>query len=65
MDRIQIDTVLNRIEAHAHANPRIAAIVHRMVRDLIPHDRGPGYPARGIPGPASIFWQKPVAPGWA
>lgn len=36
MDKIQIDTVLNRIEEATgqHANPRIAAIVHRMVRDL-------------------------------
>ncbi|HBO79893.1 MAG TPA: catechol 1,2-dioxygenase, partial [Cupriavidus sp.] len=34
MDKIQIDTVLNRIEEATgqHANPRIAAIVHRMVR---------------------------------
>nr|WP_315598008.1 catechol 1,2-dioxygenase [uncultured Cupriavidus sp.] len=36
MDKIQIDAVLNRIEETTgqHANPRIAAIVHRMVRDL-------------------------------
>jgi catechol 1,2-dioxygenase len=36
MDKIQIDAVLNRIEESTgeHANPRIAAIVHRMVRDL-------------------------------
>lgn len=36
MDKIQIDAVLNRIEETSgqHANPRIAAIVHRMVRDL-------------------------------
>lgn len=36
MDKIQIDAVLNHIEETTgqHANPRIAAIVHRMVRDL-------------------------------
>jgi len=36
MDKIQIDAVLNRIEEATgqNANPRIAAIVHRMVRDL-------------------------------
>ncbi|MDQ0138488.1 dioxygenase family protein [Cupriavidus necator] len=36
MDKIAIDAVLNRIEESTgqDANPRIAAIVHRMVRDL-------------------------------
>jgi catechol 1,2-dioxygenase len=36
MDQIAIDAVLNRIEESTgqHANPRIAAIVHRMVHDL-------------------------------
>lgn len=36
MDNIAIDAVLNHIEEKTgqHANPRIAAIVHRMVRDM-------------------------------